>query len=580
MRLPSAPYKIGNYAIRPHPLAPAYNTPESALLTFQQVVEEIRNLRGNPSKEGFDLIRQTGYVSLWFFLRCILGATGPYESLNDPLSIDMCNFRQSDFWEGDGCHGAAFIPRGFWKSTIFTHGGDTWDLLRDPEERILIANAIDSKAGEFLHMVERNFDSNELMEYFYPEYCDKKLRTINDKYMILPNRKRNYVEPSIRSIGMTGAAEGGHYTMISIDDLIGLDGLNQERNATVVMDTAKKWMNTNLKALRVNEASRIGLVATRYAIDDCYQTVYTGCRSVTGWKKGDLQAVQGGIWDVYYRLVEEDGIFLRPSVMNKESFAQLLKDDFWSAMTQYMNAPMQAGLAEFAGEEVRKCILRWDDKAGEYWIVKCKDANWDDASDEVTEVRLGSCDIVMSTDFAATDTGISSKTNRTSIGIWARDCKDNFYRIWSRVGFFNVYQIVDFIFEGHKVFPGNVRITYIETNAFQKIMKVILETEEKMRGEWINPCPVNVGGDKFARIRAALGPKLIRKQIWATVEAGLEFTQELKMFPMNRSRVDVLDESEKALTFSVKPMDEDERRVAEEEEERYTQRNWGNATGY
>lgn len=575
-----SPYKLGIFEIRPHPQAPAYADKASAALLFQQVFAEMESNRGMPSKEGYDLIRQTGFVSLWFFLRCILGASGPYESLNDELSIDMCNFRQSDLWMGPGAHAAAFIPRGFWKSTIFTHGGCTWDLLREPDERILIANAIDGKAGEFLHQVERNFDSNELMSFFYPEFYDKKRGTINDKYMILPNRKRNYVEPSIRSIGMTGAAEGGHYTVIAIDDLIGLDGLTQERGASVVMETSKRWMTTNLKALRVNEASRIGLAATRYAVDDCYASIYSSCKSVTGWQNGDLQADKGGKWNVYYRLVEENGVYLRPGVMNAESFGQLLKDDYWSAMTQYMNAPMKAGLTEFSASEVRTCQVRWDDKEQEFWIVKCKDANWDDEDADTMEVRLGSCDVVMTTDFAATETGITSKTNRTSIGVWARDGQDNFYRIWSRVGFFSVYQILDYMFEGNRYFPGYIRGTFIETNAFQKIMKVLIEGEQNLRGEWINPIPVNVGGDKFARIRAAIGPKLIRQQIWTTLEAGVEFMAELKMFPMNKSRVDVLDESEKALTFTVKPLTDEERRAQDDEEDQRANRNYGNAVGY
>jgi hypothetical protein len=501
-------YQLGGFTIRPHILAPAYRDPQSAALTFQQIVAEMQSNRGTPSKEGYDLIRQTGFVSLWFFLRCILGSNGPYESLNDPLSVDMCNFRSSDRWMNPGAHAAAFIPRGFWKSTIFTHGGCSWDLVRNPEERILIANAIDGKASEFLHQVERNFDSNEVMNFFYPEFTDKKNATINDKYMVLPNRKRNYVEPSIRSIGMTGAAEGGHYTKIAIDDLIGLDGLTQERGASVVMDTSKRWMNTNLKALRVNEASTIGLAATRYAVDDCYESIYVSCKSVTGWQEGDLQASPGGKWNVYYRLVEENGEYLRPDVMNAESFGQLLKDDYWAAMTQYMNAPLKAGLTEFSSDEIRTCKVRWDEKDCEYYIVKCKDKNWDEGDAETMEIRLGACDVVMSTDFAATETGITSKTNRTSIGIWARDGDDNFYRIWSRVGFFSVYQILDYMFEGHKVFPGYCRCSFIETNAFQKVMKVLIVGEQELRGEYINPVPVNVGGDKFARIRAALGPGL------------------------------------------------------------------------
>lgn len=573
-------YMLGSYLIRPHVDAPQFARPEEGAKYFEQVMSEMQSGHGNTSKEAYNLIRQASLSSFWFFTRFILGHSGPYTKLDDPISIDMCNFRSCDAWERPGARAAAFIPRGFFKSTVFTHGGDTWDLLRDPDERILIANAIDGKAAEFLHLVERNFDSNEMMAYFFPEYIDKKKGTINDKFMILPNRTRNYVEPSIRSIGMTGAAEGGHYTYINIDDLVGIDGLNEEKSSTVVMDTAKRWMNTNLAALRVDNTSRIGIVATRYAIDDCYSRVYESCRSVTGWSRGDLQPQKGGEWDVYYRLVKEGDHYLRPDIMDEVGLARLLKDDYWTAMTQYFNEPTKAGLAEFQKEDVRFCKLGWDEKEQEYWIVKERDANWDPDDEVETEVRLGSCSVMMSTDFAATESGITAKTNRTSIGVWAKDSKGNCYRVWSRVGFFSIYQTMDYIFEGHRIFKGVIGGTYIETNAFQKIVKIMLATEQRTRGEWINPIPVNVAGDKFARIRSALGPKLTRRQIWVTPEAGVEFLEEIRMFPMNKSRVDVLDESEKSLTFIPAPMTAEEREHYEEDEAEWDRSASLSATGY
>lgn len=578
--LPASPYLLDHrFAIRPHPLAPYFNDPERAKGTYKQLVSEIQSTRGNVSKEAYDLLRQLGFVSLFFFEKFILGHSGPYEKLDYELDLDMANFRQSDAWEEPGAKAAAFIPRGFRKSTHFTHGGDTWDLIRDPDERILIANAVDGKALEFLHQLQRNFDRNELLAYLYPEYVTKGGK-INDKEIILPNRTRNYVEPSARAIGMTGAAEGGHYSCISIDDLIGLDSLNQERSASVMMETAKRWMNTNLSALRVDATSRIGLAATRYALDDCYEQVYQSVKAVVGWTKGDLQPTAGGEWTVYYRLVVEDGRYLRPDVMDAEGLASLLKKDYWAAMTQYFNSPAQSGLTEFNNESPRFAKLVWDEADGQYWLRKVRDENWDEDDEHTKELRLGACDVVMSTDFAATDSGVTSKTNRTSIAVWARDSQGNSYRIWSRVGFFSVYQTLDYIFEGHQVFGGVIRATFIEVNAFQKIMKTILETEQTIRGVWINPVPVNVSGDKFARIRSALGPRLTRGQIWVTMEAGVEFLEELKMFPMNKSRVDVLDESEKALTYLSDPVSDEERASMADAEERARYAGSLNAVGY
>lgn len=559
-------FYVGPFAIRPHPKAPHFQTEEKANEFFYQVLSEMRSPNFKPNAEAWTLIRELGFSSLWFYLSCLLAPFGPYDRLGDSLSLSMCNFRQSDCWERPSSLAAAFIPRGFYKSTVFTTGGTSWDLLRNPDERGVIVNATYDKAMEFFHQVERNFDSNELIAEFYPEYMVGKKGKITDKEFVLPNRSRSSVEPTLRTLGLTGAAEGGHYSLITMDDLVGLDSLDGQRQSSSTMETAKKWFRTNRKALRLDGKSRIGVVATRYALDDCYADIYNSCQSITGWQKGDLQPSPTGKWDIYYRLVEEDGIYLRPDVMDKEGLEDLLKEDYWAAMTQYYNSPSKAGLAEFAESVVKTCKLVWDDASGEWWIKKLVNKNYALDDEEETEIRLGACDVIMSTDLAATDKGISAKTCRSSIAVWAKDGHNNVYRIWSRVGFFGIHQVIDYIFEGNRVFGGIIRATFVESNAFQKIIKPILDREQEVRKQYMCIVPVNATGDKKARIRVCLGNYLAKGQIFLAEGCGIEFIQELKMFPMSDTRLDTLDESEKGITFSMRPESTEERWSREEEE--------------
>lgn len=560
---------VGPFAIQPHPEAPQFATRESAELYFGQVLGEMQSASLNPSKEAWSLIRQLGFSSLWFYLNCLLAPFGPYDRLGDSLSLSMCNFRQSDAWEAPGAHAAAFIPRGFFKSTIFTTGGTSWDLLRNPDERAVIVNATYDKAMEFFHQVERNFDSNELIAEFYPEYIvGKRGGKLTDKEFVLPNRARSSVEPSLRTLGLTGASEGGHYSLITMDDLVGLDSLDAQRQSAAVMETAKKWFRTNRRALRLDGKSRLGVVATRYAVDDCYADIYSSCKSVTGWKGGDLVADAGGTWDVYYRLVEEEGVFLRADVMNKEDLEELLKEDYWAAVTQYYNSPSKAGLAEFAESVVKTCSLRWDEDGKEWWIDREDKGNYREGEEGLASVRLSTCDLIVSTDLAATDKGISAKTCRSSIAAWAKDGHNNVYRIWSKVGFFGIHQTIDYIFEVNDFFGGLVRVTFVEANAFQKIVKPILDREQEVREKYFAVNAVNATGDKKARIRVCLGNYLARGQIWLAKGCGLEFLQELKLFPMSNSRLDVLDESEKGITFSLRPESSEERWNREDAEMR------------
>lgn len=564
-------YFVGPYRITPHPHAKHFDDPKDAALYFPQVVSELLSSSGT-NREGARLIRELSLVSLYFFINGILKVAGPYEALDDSLSLDMCNFRSGPLCEAGGSHAAIFMPRGFSKSRVNTHAGTTWDLVRNPNERCLIVNAIDGKAHEFLHQVQRNFDANPAMAQFFPDYVPgKQGGQVTDKVLILPNRKGTAVEPSCKALGLTGAAEGGHYSLITMDDLVGLDSLDQNRQSTSQMGTAKKWFNTNKSALRMTKESRSLVVATRYAMDDCYADIYQSCKSVTGWDKGDLQPSLTGTWDIYYRLVEEDGVYLRPDVMDEKTLTQLMKDDFWAAMTQYYNSPVKAGLAEFAEMELKPCSLLADDADGSLWIRR-DDPNA--LEGEEMQVRLDSCDCVCVTDLAATYTNMSAKTCRSAIEVWAKDSHDKKYILWSRVGFFSIFQCMDYMFEAGRLFRGHIRATIIEADAFQKIMKPILQREQEKRGVYINPLAVNAKGDKKARIRSSWGVSLTRGEVYCVESASKPFIEELRLFPMSENKLDTLDAGEKALTYLQRPESSEEResRIYEEESSTYGSR--------
>jgi len=573
------PFFIGKYLITPHPAAPHFATPELARQYLSQTISEFQS--GNFNKEGVLLIRELGFVSLFFFINAILRPTGIYDGLEDDLSLDMCNYRQSSYCMAPGAQTAAFMPRGFSKSRVFNHGGGTWDLLRNPNQNMVIVNAIYDKALEFLHIVQRNFDSNEVLDLFYPEYNPRKNPggQVTDKLLLLPN-KLSKGEVSAKVLGLTGAAEGGHYDITIMDDLVGLDALDQNKQSTAQMGTARKWFNTNKNALRKTQRSRIIVVATRYAVDDCYADIYSSCRTVTGWQHGDLQPVPNGEWDVYYRLVEENGVYLRPDVMSPERLAKLLKDDAWTAMTQYYNSPTKTGLAEFVDSEIRRCTLVLDNKTGRIWIRQDDPNLLDTDSDAETEVALDSCYVYVTTDLAATETGISAKTCRSAILVWAIDGHDNKYLLWSRVGYFDIFTSIDYIFEANRIFAGYVRTTLVESNAFQKIMKPILEREKERRKQYINITTINAKGDKKARIRVAFGTAFMLRQIFATADACAPLEEEKNLFPMSDTKLDTLDASEKAFTYGSRPetTEERERRQYEEELEQFSMRL--SCTGY
>lgn len=570
------------FVITPHPDAPILSNRDDAQLHLKHLFTEMTSSNPNLYGEVIDLIREAGLINLFFFLKTICAYSGPYDRLTDHLHLDMCNFRQLNHFEGARAAGA--IPRGFYKSTIFSHGADTWILNRDPNQRIAIVNAIVDKAYDFYRIVRSNFEENELFQFLYPHNAVQPGKAA----FVLPSRERNWPEPSLKVIGATGAAEGGHYTGLNIDDLIGLDELDKEYKANANMMQKIKWAQTNTRAL-LDSATRswIMWVFTLYTSDDVYHQMILdkNMSELIGYQDPDMVAKVNPLipdgkskYSVYYRcIIEDNEAIFKEEGFTKEWYESLLEENKWTAMAQYMNKPASAGMVEFYAMPVKRCMIRFDHDKGEWFIVRY---GHDTDNKQADQIPLRNCDVVMSIDPAGTDTGITAKTSRTSIGIWAKDSKNNVYRIWSAVGYYNIDQMFDKVFDGHKLYRGYVRGTFVESNAMQKILAPLLMKEQKQRGVYINPQPVYAKGDKVARIRSTLGWYLSQGKVWMADGYGNEFIEEKDIFPMSEYKRDVLDESEKALTILSKPMSEEERFDYEEQDYEYESHTTNNCVGY
>jgi hypothetical protein len=71
---------------------------------------------------------------------------------------------------------------------------------------------------------------------------------------------------------------------------------------------------------------------------------------------------------------------------------------------------------------------------------------------------------------------------------------------------------------------------------------------------------------------------LPRRQLYLVEDARKEFLEELRMFPMG-NKLDCLDESEKGITYTSRPANDEERESAFEEEETRSL-GYMNAVGY
>jgi hypothetical protein len=562
-----------HFAIRPHPNAPVLSgmNSQNVSLILSQLISEVDSPNWTPSAEAVQLLREAGLVSLFLFLKIICAQSGPYESL-ESIHLDLANFCQSDYCMVPGSKFVILMGRGNFKSTVGTHGADAWELLRWPDLQVIIGNAIVDKAISFMREIRNIYTVNELVRQLYPHHCVENPKTQdrwNEKELVMPNRSKTAPDPSIRCVGVGGASEGGHADKFDIDDPVGLKDIDSGGKSNLNMEDAKKWFRSNSRAL-VHDwvTSRVALKATRYAVDDVVQITMDDCRKFVGIqdveKKALLDQVEkpGGQWVTYYRLGVENGKATFPERYPLAELQKIAEEDWWYYITQCVNWPQETGLAEFYQMDVHGAELDYQDEV--WWVRKVEDYNFSENENNVGPWRkLDDLDVVMAIDPAGTDKGMSAKTSRTAIVIWALDSEGIYYLIWSAVGYFGIHDMYDRIFDGLRKFKGSVRCCYVESNAFQKVLAPLLRTEMMERGVYASFQPIPSTTDKDARIRNTLGLPMEKGKVCVVREAGTEFLAEKQIFPQSEYKKDTLDASEKAFSGLVKPFTVEEREEVE-----------------
>jgi hypothetical protein len=549
--------------ISPHPLAPLYETsPREQQLLLKQAIQEVLGGKLRTTEETRQLLRQSGFVNLWFFCRCIAGYSGPYESLNFDLHLDMANFYQLGLEPGSRFGG--FVPRGHYKSSIWTHGANAWEVVRDPNVEIIQASNIIDRSIEFLEYTQGVFTENELFSWLYPEWvpaAEGRVPHWNSKQLQVPCKGRNLSKPNIRIIAVGGSIQGVHSGVFKVDDLVGEHMLDGERNATADMLKAAKWAPPACENIpKVAKRDRIFFTGTRYGPEDGYTWMWEDIKGFYGYLNGEPFEIQkDGNWTMYYRAVREDWGFpdpegrehiIMPEKWTHKEIDKIREKDPWQYWTQMMNMSTYSGLSEFIDFKPKECSL--DIGENRDWYVEIPNGG------KPIFRNLADMDIVIACDPAASERKQSTRTSRSAVVVLARDWEDHIHLLEVRTGYVPVTTVFDWLFALHKKFRA--RCTVMEAQGPFKVLEPIMREEQMRRNHVLNLRPVPAKGDKDARIRSNLTPPLEGGRFYATEQAGNLMEEEMIAFPGGKKK-DVLDAVSLGVFYSYKPEppdDEDE----------------------
>ncbi|MEE8114710.1 MAG: hypothetical protein V3T23_10185 [Nitrososphaerales archaeon] len=265
-------------------------------------------------------------------------------------------------------HKLLLLARGHYKTTVESIGDSIQMSLPNGDGiiqehpytlgtnvKILIAHEVRETAADILFEITAAFTRKPtFMALFEDCIPTKNVERINKWQLELP-RTEHHKEATFNTIGAGGAAQGGHYNALKLDDLIG----EKARDSLTVMKTTRTWFNNINSLLTEFEIDVWRLTGTRWAFSD----VYSHAMEVYGIDKEtsvlncisqrEIDAYGGGVLGIYARGAIENGqpVFpfdeVKKTGFSLKKLAILRKDRLvWAA--QYANNPEESGLNEFS----------------------------------------------------------------------------------------------------------------------------------------------------------------------------------------------------------------------------------------
>ena len=214
--------------------------------------------------------------SFYHFVKIIGGSVNRGADASRAIHKPLCDFLQ------DPTHRrpAIAMPRMWRKSTILTKWFTIWSYLQNPGISQIIVSETEKRSKEFLKTIKKHLLRNEMLRKVYKDILGEvdASWTKNNQWEATACELPRYGlgssdDPSISAIGVGGAAQGGHYDIIHIDDSVGKKAMD----SIVVLEDVFRWFD-NVEELTIDpdwtsiNGSKICVIGTHWASGDffCY----------------------------------------------------------------------------------------------------------------------------------------------------------------------------------------------------------------------------------------------------------------------------------------------------------------------
>lgn len=358
------------------------------------------------------------------------------------------------------------VPRGHLKSTLITVGYCLLRIAKDPNVRILIANATYDMACTFITMIKKHLQSNETFREYYGDMTTNAKRWSENVITVPTSAFTVKKEPTVTAYGIGGNLVSQHYDVIIMDDVVNRDLISTPEQIQKTIMFYKDSLD-----LIEPSTGEIIIVGTRWHQNDLYGWIMDETSKEEVYRNFDIMVRKAYDGDM------ETG----------EGFKALFPQKFTREVLQDLKK--QKGPYEFAAQYENNCVPAETAKFKQEWFQM------------IGEDELKYRDIHY---FTTIDPAIAQKedSDKTAIVTIAVDQFNNWFVRSIEWGHFLPSDIINKIFENWELFhPKRIGI---ELTAYQKSLQYALKDEMRRRNIFLPLVELKANKNKGERIEGLI----------------------------------------------------------------------------
>lgn len=207
------------------------------------------------TEEQFNTIRRGCQTSMYILAKNFLGYPD-WDKVHDDMERFLLKPARKK---------ALLLPRNHLKSTFGTITFAIMNICKNPNIRILIGNGVWDISRTFLSEIKAQLETSNL-KYFFGDFISARW---NADEIIVKQRTKALKEPTIMTTGVEAETTGGHYDLIILDDLVGLQNSQTPEQRAKVKRFRRSMIN-----LLEPKGGLLVEIGTRWHLDDTFSEIF------------------------------------------------------------------------------------------------------------------------------------------------------------------------------------------------------------------------------------------------------------------------------------------------------------------